>query len=335
MAAQSQSGTESEPLLAKAERDSEGSSLVQGASQSLTSASSGGGGGGKSTTHAGQDIPLLRCLSRVEFGPHGQISGADVNRCLEYESILDLLPVHVTDGDKSSRDAIFSVGAAGIVQSAGKKTLTHERLRTFIVDEFDLGAYGMGPDQVCALCMPNGAEAAVTLLATMCYCTAVPLSAQETSDELHRSLLRTDAEIVIVMKGAENGPVTEAAKKLKISVVQVSPHPYVAGLTTANGIVSGRLRMGKDKVPAGPDHSALMLHTSGTSGNQKLVSYTVSTVVVGSACIAKAWDLGPGDVGLNMSKSSGAKRPNPSRAKRSRAEPSRAEPSRAYSEQLT
>ena len=33
-------------------------------------------------------------------------------------------------------------------------------MRTFIMDEFDLGAYGMGPDQVCAICMPNGAEAA-------------------------------------------------------------------------------------------------------------------------------------------------------------------------------
>ena len=168
------------------------------------------------------------------------------------------------------------------------------------MDEFDLGAYGMGPDQVCAICMPNGAEAAVTLLATMCYCTAVPLSAQETSEELGKALERTGAELVIVMKGVDNDPITNAAMKLGLSVVQFSPHPYVTGLTSANGVVSGRIRLNKEKVPAGPDHTALMLHTSGTSGNQKLVPYSVSTILVGSACIAKAWDLGPGDVGLNM-----------------------------------
>jgi acyl-coenzyme A synthetase/AMP-(fatty) acid ligase len=210
------------------------------------------------------------------------------------------LLVHSALSNRSS-SFLFSHAATCHCESARiRKNLTHERLRQFIVEEFDLGTYGMSPDDVCAICMPNGAEAAVTLLATMCYCTAVPLSAQETSEELRKALKRTEAQLVIVMKGCDNDPVTTAASELGLSVVEFASHPYVIGLTTANGIISGRIRKQKERVASSPNNIALMLHTSGTSGNQKLVPYTVSTIVVGSACIAKAWDLGPGDVGLNM-----------------------------------
>jgi len=75
----------------------------------------------KSTTHAGQNIPLLKCLSRVNFGPHGQVSGAEVQNCLEYESILDLLPVSVSDEKGASADAVFGVSGSGMQQRSGRK----------------------------------------------------------------------------------------------------------------------------------------------------------------------------------------------------------------------
>jgi len=46
--------------------------------------------------------------------------------------------------------------------------------------------------------------------------------------------------------------------------------------------------------------TVLLLHTSGTSGNKKLVPYSLDMVLVGVACIVASWDLGPGDVCLNM-----------------------------------
>ena len=35
----------------------------------------------------------------------------------------------------------------------------------------------------------------------------------------------------------------------------------------------------------------LLLHTSGTSGNKKLVPYSLEMLVVGVACIASSWRL--------------------------------------------
>lgn len=106
-------GTENEPLLADAEREL---GAVESASHSFVST---GTHNSKSTTHAGQQIPLLHWLSKVNFGPHGQISGADVNDSLEYQTMLDLLPVSVTDGSGKSAEAIYSVTANGI-QRSGK-----------------------------------------------------------------------------------------------------------------------------------------------------------------------------------------------------------------------
>ncbi len=45
---------------------------------------------------------------------------------------------------------------------------------------------------------------------------------------------------------------------------------------------------------------SLLLHTSGTSGNKKLVPYTLDTIIIGAACIITSWDLQPSDVCLNM-----------------------------------
>jgi acyl-CoA synthetase (AMP-forming)/AMP-acid ligase II len=44
----------------------------------------------------------------------------------------------------------------------------------------------------------------------------------------------------------------------------------------------------------------LLLHTSGTSGKKKLVSYSIDKVIVGVACIISSWNLSPDDVCLNM-----------------------------------
>jgi acyl-CoA synthetase (AMP-forming)/AMP-acid ligase II len=44
----------------------------------------------------------------------------------------------------------------------------------------------------------------------------------------------------------------------------------------------------------------LLLHTSGTSGNKKLVPYSMDMIIIGVACIVASWNLQPSDVCLNM-----------------------------------
>ncbi|KAJ3142503.1 hypothetical protein HK100_002569 [Physocladia obscura] len=52
---------------------------------------------------------------------------------------------------------------------------------------------------------------------------------------------------------------------------------------------------------AGPDDVAMILRTSGTSGNKKTVPYTLKTLIVGARCVADTWALEAGkDINLNM-----------------------------------
>lgn len=44
----------------------------------------------------------------------------------------------------------------------------------------------------------------------------------------------------------------------------------------------------------------LLLHTSGTSGNKKLVPYSLDMIIVGVGSIVASWNLKPSDVCLNM-----------------------------------
>ncbi len=53
-------------------------------------------------------------------------------------------------------------------------------------------------------------------------------------------------------------------------------------------------------LPSSPQDHVLVLFTSGTSGNKKIVPYTLETIVIGAVCVAASWCLSPDDVNLNM-----------------------------------
>jgi acyl-CoA synthetase (AMP-forming)/AMP-acid ligase II len=46
--------------------------------------------------------------------------------------------------------------------------------------------------------------------------------------------------------------------------------------------------------------TVLLLHTSGTSGNKKLVPYSMDMIIIGVGCIVSSWNLQSSDVCLNM-----------------------------------
>lgn len=76
----------------------------------------------------------------------------------------------------------------------------------------------------------------------------------------------------------------------------------VTGLfrVTSLRAVSADLHPSLPRTPVAPSQSGyapqhpetvLLLHTSGTSGNKKLVPYSLEMLVVGVACIALSWRL--------------------------------------------
>jgi hypothetical protein len=45
-------------------------------------------------------------------------------------------------------------------------------------------------------------------------------------------------------------------------------------------------------VSYGHPETVLLLHTSGTSGNKKLVPYSLDMIITGVGCIVSSWNLG-------------------------------------------
>lgn len=75
------------------------------------------------------------------------------------------------------------------------------------------------------------------------------------------------------------------------------------------GVHGDPTSVAKTTVPAFVDYPGLqlrhpeivlLLHTSGTSGNKKLVAYSLDMVVIGVACIVASWNLTEKDCCLNM-----------------------------------
>ena len=101
-------------------------------------------------------------------------SGAYADSILEYKELLDLLPdtpmpaIHSTDDIPST---------------------THLRLREFLTSEFDLTVYGIKPGDRVGVCLPNGPNAAVCLLATTMYCCCAPINANLSPDEVEFELI--------------------------------------------------------------------------------------------------------------------------------------------------
>ena len=254
--------------------------------------------------------PLLRLLGNYGRGGNQAVRGEDIKELLfgAYEGgLIDL--IHDSESLCLSSSLLTD-----------RLPLTHRRLRQFMQSEFDLGTFGLSPGDRVGVLLPNGPELAVTLLCVISKWCAAPINPTNSSAEIRSELLSTRARAIIILAGASvNNAAIEAVKNLPIGVIVVTPTGGAAGLVRLNSLIAvapststitatttatapptNMSSMPPSRNTGPGSRTVLLLHTSGTSGNKKLVPYTVDMVVVGAACIAASWNLGPRDVCLNM-----------------------------------
>ena len=118
----------------------------------------------------------------------------------------------------------------------------------------------------------------------------------------------TRTEVASPVAGASGNEVagfeTTPTRKRQItrpgfSKAKTSPGEESPGDTVGASSGSGDSGSG-DGGSGSSSRTVLLLHTSGTSGNKKLVPYSLDMVAVGAACIISSWNLSPDDVCLNM-----------------------------------
>lgn len=217
--------------------------------------------------------------SAVTTGIHARNPSTPV---LNFSSLGELLP-------SVSKQAILDV-------SGRRSPTTFRQLHRFVCEESLLSTIGVEPGVRCALAIPNGPELAVCLLATASVGVAVPLNPDHPRESLKSDMAATGVSIVVVQHGADNESVLVAAAELGLEVVELYPDSDFAGLfrLSENDGQHNGIRLN------GPNDTAMVLTTSGTSGTKKVVPILLEDLCIGSCCIAASLELAQDDLGLNM-----------------------------------
>ena len=174
-----------------------------------------------------------------------------------------------------------------------RKDLKHTALKAFIGNTS--GSISELTDgKLLALSMPPGPENAIALLTALCTGSVAPIDWNSTEEEAEVILRALEADKVLTRR--DNVNLIKAASALSVGVIFVEQDTTTVGLFTldTNNCVRN------DSSENQHDGVALILHTSGTSGNKKQVYHTAESLLVGTACIIKSWGLTPSDCNLNM-----------------------------------
>ena len=165
----------------------------------------------------------------------------------------------------------------------------------------NLGAYGIASGERVAAILPNGPEAVGATLALLSYVTVVPINIASVQEEIASQLEQCRCTAVVLLAGATvpNEVCLAAARKLELLVVEATPLPEAAGLFRIERALNCPRSAKEAPTPNRPEDPVLILLTSGTTGNKKVVPHLLKDCIAGATCLAVGQDLGPTDVCCN------------------------------------
>lgn len=158
------------------------------------------------------------------------------------------------------------------IVAPGRTPLTYSRLRRQIDDVAQmLHSMGMGRGDHISLVLRQGPEMPVAVLAVAAVAGCAPLNPTYQTSEFDFYLSSINAAAVLVEVGVDS-PARDVAISREIPIIEISPEPDdAAGVFTLAGIEPTGCR------PPGlsrPHDVAVLLHTSGTTSEPKLVPLT-------------------------------------------------------------
>lgn len=239
------------------------------------------------------NLPMIQKLKNYgNSGLRKPIKGKDISELLgSYRSLLDFIPN-------------IESPAISDPLSEEKQPLSHSLLRKF-VDNFDLNQFGISNRSRVAILLPNGSELAVCLLCVISKYCAAPINLTNTSDEIKSELLSTKSIAIIIQAGSQtNESAIAAAKALGLIILVTTPDPSVSGLFRISPLfsfTSNTVTIQSNRTnELSKTDVVMLLHTSGTSGNKKLVPYSLEMIIVGVGSIISSWNLTTSDCCLQM-----------------------------------
>ena len=191
------------------------------------------------------------------------------------------------------------------ILAPGRPPLSYGRLLLHIDTIVQrLRTMGIGRHRRVALVLPNGPEMAVSFLAVAAGATCAPLNPAYRHTEMQHYLEALHVDVLITLTGM-GSPAREVATTRGIPVVELSPtREGGAGLFTLSGeIQQHRGSVERASLPGdmGQSHDvALVLHTSGTTSQPRVVPLTHTHVCTSAAYTCEAVGLSERDRCLSI-----------------------------------
>ncbi len=166
------------------------------------------------------------------------------------------------------RAATAAVAGRDAILAPGRRAISHaalwdrtERLAT------TLRHLGLRPGDAVAMAMPDGPDALSAWLAVTWTAACAPLDATFQAAEFEFALASLEARALVVPTGA-TGPAVAAATAMGLAIVDATPDHQACVAAFAIRTAGTRARAPS---PAHAPETALLLHTSATTGRAKLV----------------------------------------------------------------
>jgi acyl-CoA synthetase (AMP-forming)/AMP-acid ligase II len=269
-------------------------------------------------TFVGECSPLLDACRHLLL-PNGSIIGRHIATTILplFPTIISAIPTTANNNNGGSGDTRTPMTPQqhALQSIDGRRGIPHARI-VQAVEEFGRTIHSfhglVGRGSRIAVVLPNGPELALAILCVSQWACCVPLSATGAIPELRADLLRCSADVVIGLFDPAHRPIQDCANALNIPFIGLIPSETEAGIFTLQLPTHGSILQAKegtttvkiphmiDTKPNGPMDEILVLFTSGTTGNKKLVPHLQGDIITAAATIALSWNLTPSDINLNM-----------------------------------
>ncbi|MEX1181230.1 MAG: acyl--CoA ligase [Cucumibacter sp.] len=187
---------------------------------------------------------------------------------------------------------------APAIGAPGRVPLTHAELRALVKATVGrLGELGIGTDDRVAMVLPNGPEMAAAFVAVGAAAATAPLNPGYRAEELEFYLSDIGAQALLVAPD-DDGPAVQIAARLGIAVLRLVAD--ASGPAGGFSIAGAALGAPVERTSPTPAHTALLLHTSGTTSRPKLVPLSHANLIASAGHIGAALALTADDRCLNI-----------------------------------
>ncbi|MGV8989315.1 MAG: acyl--CoA ligase [Cypionkella sp.] len=185
------------------------------------------------------------------------------------------------------------------IGAPGRDWLSYGALRALSVEvRGALRSYGIGAQDRVAIVLPNGPEMAAAFVTIAQAAVTAPLNPAYQEEEYAFYLADLKAKALVVAAGYA-GPALAAAQRCGVAVLR---------LETAADLPAGQFRLeggladqpAADSSGPGPNDTALILHTSGTTSRPKIVPLLQANVAASAQHVCKSLALTSQDRCLNV-----------------------------------